>query len=192
MRWLVLGAVLLVTLGAAATQPGSTAATQAATQPATRPRVFTSMMDVLNKTPVELRPKATGEWFKFDEGKFVAWVNEQMVGMVFEEDVQVKAGTVMQNVYQHGPGQEWMVYLSGDWRSFACFGTTHRWCVVLPQIFTDEAGAKKWSGKKNGRRMRLTGTIKSVGINSRGVAAGGKLQLEFGIVLDHPQLVAAK
>ena len=81
----------LEALKTAATKP-TTAPTIASTQPVIRR--FTTMLEILAKTPDELRPVARPDWYTFTEGKYLDWWKQQLLGLSFEESLQLEECSV--------------------------------------------------------------------------------------------------
>jgi len=137
----------------------------AQTQPAKKEvvRNFTTMMDVLANVPADIRPQAKPEWYKFTQGKFVQWVEEQMVGMTVDVSLGYSGGPTHPKIGFNGGTDGFVVYSgSFDAKHFTYFGADHSWSVKYPQMTFDEAGARKWDAIKRGTLFKVKGVIKSV------------------------------
>ena len=181
--------VLLLTTLAAASAPSATQPDSPATQPTAQshPR-FTSINDILNKTPEAFRPRQyTPDWTTFDEYKFKDWVNKQIAGMIFDDELQVAGTNVFPNPTA-SPGHEWQVDVSFNLTRFACFGSTHGLTIALPPLTTAESSARKWKTLKAGTRIKIHATIKAVYIMRRNFTSTPHPQYEFALILEDPQL----
>jgi hypothetical protein len=134
---------------------------------APKARAFTTMLEVLEDVPAELRPQPKPEWYKYTEGKFGAWWKEQLVGMEFERKLVVGKVNAMRKSVPR-PGAEWIIHsipLSG--LSFSYFGAEHRIAVTVPGVELDEAGAREWDKVKEGMTLGVKGVIREVVIKLR-------------------------
>ncbi len=120
------------------------------------------MQSILDKVPEDLRPRATPDWYKYTEGKFQDWVDQQFTGMTFDMDMQLNGCTTYDYSTIHRPPENWYVAAGLMDHTFTCFGTPHTWEIPFPNFYTDEAGSKKWESYKHGTRIKVTGIIKSV------------------------------
>jgi hypothetical protein len=151
------------------------AAATAASQPAKKEtvRMFTTMTDALANVPADLRPQPKAEWHKFQEGKFLKWAREQLVGLTLDTNLQWFGGPSQRNVVYWRRGGEWIINSGGfGSKSFTSFGAEHTWSVRYPHVMVDEAGARKWDAIKKGSLFKVKGVIKTVSISKKNHSQG--------------------
>ncbi len=122
------------------------------------------MQDILVNVPADLRPQNKPEWYKYTEGKFEDWWEQQLIGLAFEQtlamDVRVDRSLTARS------GNEWTIACTFAGKGFTYFAADHRWSIRPQSMTTDEAGAKKWDHFKNGTLVKVKGVISKIDIQT--------------------------
>lgn len=173
---------------ATATAPAT--APDATSRPATQPRVYRSMVDLMERMPRHLRADPKKGWDKYQVDEASAWIQKEVVG----QKIQFTIALGYVSVYRapSRPETPWAVmpHFSSDTFQFAGMANTVN--VSYPGQYCDAPTAKKWESYKKGKLFTISGTIKHVGSQRMLLGDPKKPALPKGyhytLTLDNPEL----